>query len=80
MTALALKLRHISPLQLPRGPMFRAIGGGTLWGLILSGGLLTLSYQSCGGVCLADVFVTTLVSVIAGIGTIGPTIILGAKD
>jgi hypothetical protein len=79
MTALALKLRQARPFQWPRDPVFRAIGGGTLWGLILSGGLLTLSYQSCGGICFADAFVTTLVSVFAGIATVGPTTILGAK-
>lgn len=80
MTALAQRLRYFAPLPMQRGPMFRAIGGGTLWGLILSGGLLAVSYQSCGGICLADATVTTLVSVLAGIATIGPTTILSARN
>jgi len=56
------------------------VGGGTLWGLMLSGGLLALSYQSCNAFCLGDALVTTALSVAAGIVTVGPVTTLGAKD
>lgn len=80
MTALAQTLRQFAPQKLPRGAAFRVIAGGTLWGLALSGGLLSLSYYSCGVVCLGDALVTTALSVAAGIITIGPVTLLGAKD
>jgi hypothetical protein len=79
MTELALRLKEITPLQLQRGPVFRMIAGGTLWGVILSGGLLTLSYYSCGVICLGDALVTTALSITAGIATIGPVTMLSAR-
>jgi len=80
MTALSRTFKQFASLQLPRGSAFRMVAGGTLWGLILSGGLLTLSYYSCGVICLGDALVTTSLSVAAGIVTIGPVTFLGAKD
>lgn len=79
MTAFALRLKQRAPLSLPRGSAFRMIAGGTLWGLILSGGLLTLTYYSCNAICLGDALVTTALSVAAGIITIGPVTVLSAK-
>lgn len=79
MTAWALKRRQYMPVRLPNGPIFRIIANGTLWGLVLSGGLLTLTYYNCGVVCIGDALVTTALSVVAGIGTIGPMTALGAK-
>lgn len=80
MTAWALRLRRTRPLQLPQGPVFRMIAGGTLWGLMLSGGLLALTYFNCNVVCLGNALVTTALSVTAGIATIGPVTVLSAKD
>jgi len=80
MTAKALRPGRTNPLQLPRGPVFRMIAGGTLWGLVLSGGLLALASFNCSGVCLGDALVTTALSVTAGIATIGPVTVLSAKD
>ncbi len=80
MTALALRHRQFPSLRLPGGPAFRAIAGGTLWGLCLSGGLLTVSYQSCSTICPGDALITTAMSLVAGIITIGPVTVLSAKD
>lgn len=66
--------------QLPQGAAFRMVAAGTLWGLLLSGGLLTLTYYNCSAICLGDAFVTTALSVAAGIGTIGPVTVLTAKN
>jgi hypothetical protein len=79
MAAWALKQRLYTPVRLPNGPIFRMIAYGTLWGLLLSAGLLTLTYYSCGVVCIGDALVTTTLSVVAGIGTIGPMMALGIK-
>ena len=80
MTALALRRRRINAPRLPRGAAFRMIAGGTLWGLTLSGVLLTLTYYGCGAVCLGDALVTTTLAVVAGIATIGPVTVLSARD
>jgi hypothetical protein len=80
MTALALRLRRINVPQLPRGSVFRMVAGGTLWGLMLSGGLLALTFHGCGTVCLGDALVTTALAVVAGIATIGPVTILSARN
>jgi hypothetical protein len=80
MTALALRLRHFTPPRPSRGAAFRAVAGGTVWGLVLSGGLLSLTYYSCGVVCTGDALVTTALSVAAGIVTIGPVTVLASKD
>jgi hypothetical protein len=79
MTAWTLKLRPFTPPQLPGSAAFRTVAAGTLWGLLLSGGLLTLTYYNCSVICLGDAFVTTALSVAAGIGTVGPAIVLAAK-
>lgn len=80
MTALAQTFKQFAPLQLPRGPVFRMVAGGTLWGLMLSGGLLALTYYSCNVVCMGDALVTTALSVVAGIITVGPLTVLAARD
>jgi hypothetical protein len=79
MTAWVLKRRQYMPMRLPSGPIFRMLANGTLWGFTLSGGLLSLTYFSCGPVCAGDALVTTIVCVLAGIGTVGPATALGIK-
>jgi hypothetical protein len=76
MTALALRLRGNASAHWLRGPLCRMIAGGTLSGLLLSGGLLALTYQSCGLICPADALVTTGLSIGAAILTIAPVTVL----
>ncbi len=80
MTALALRVRQINAPRLPRGPVFRMIAGGTLWGLVLSAGLLALTFHGCGTVCLGDALITTTLAIVAGIATIGPVTVLSARN
>jgi len=50
----------------------RMIAAGTAWGLTLAGGLLAMGAWQCGLPCSDDVAITTVLSVAAGIVTIGP--------
>ncbi len=80
MSALAVKSRELRSLRLTRGTAFRMVAGGILWGVVLSGGLLALTYHACGAICFADALVTTAASIAAGIATIGPVTVLWARS
>jgi TM2 domain-containing membrane protein YozV len=54
------------------GALRRGIVAGICWGLTVGLGLPLLALLDRGVVCLSDVAVTTVVSVVAGILTIGP--------
>lgn len=68
------------PSRFPRpgkGAVLRMAAAGTAWGLALSAGMAGLALWNCGAVCPDDVAMTTLVSVAAGIVTIGPVAAFG---
>lgn len=68
MTAATLRIRD----RLPDGAVRRGIVAGTGWGLAMGIGLPLMTFMNCGVICLSDVVITTIVSVVAGIATIGP--------
>jgi hypothetical protein len=57
---------------LPAGAWPRGILAGAAWGLTMGLALPLLTFLSCGVICLSDIAVTTAVSVVAGLATIGP--------
>ena len=76
MTTLALP-----QLTFDRRAVLRGVAAGLAWGVIVSGGLLGLSFYQCGTICLGQVVDTTALSVMAGIVAIGPVaMIRGEAD
>jgi hypothetical protein len=67
MTQLTLLAPGLDPRMLMRG-----IAGGTAWGVAVAVALLALSFYQCGTICLGQIVETTVLSVAAGILTIGP--------
>ena len=57
----------------------RALAAGTAWGLTLGIGLTAAGYMSCGIICIPDALLTTAISVVAGIATMGPLVALTRK-
>jgi len=55
----------------------RALLAGSAWGVTMGAGLTALSAWDCGGVCLFDAALTTVLSTLAGILTIGPLAAFG---
>lgn len=81
MTVSALRVGFWSPpLRLPHNATLRALTLGTVWGLFLSVGLLGVSFYACGTICAAQALVTTAMSVLAGIATIAPVVVLSGTN
>jgi hypothetical protein len=78
MTAIAVTAR-LAPL-FTRAALTRAVAAGTAWGLIMGAGLAALSLRDCGGICVPDAALTTAISIVAGIFTIGPVAALGRRE
>jgi hypothetical protein len=55
----------------------RMVVFGSAWGLALAAGLAAIGWSQ-GTLCLDDVVLTTVLSVVAGIGTIGPLAAFGS--
>jgi hypothetical protein len=77
MTATAITAR-LAPFM-TRAALTRAVVAGTAWGLIMGSGLALLSLRDCGGICVPDAALTTAISIVAGILTIGPVAALGRR-
>ena len=67
MTALTL----LAP-GLDRRMLMRGLAGGTVWGAIVAAALLALSFYQCGTICLGQIVETTALSILLGIGAVGP--------
>ena len=70
MTAFAVTAR-LAPL-LTRAALTRALVAGTAWGLVMGAGCAAMALRDCGGICIPDAALTTAISIVAGIFTIGP--------
>jgi hypothetical protein len=55
-----------------RDALARGLLAGSGWGIVMGVGLTALAFRDCGVVCLTDAALTTAVSVVAGIITLGP--------
>jgi hypothetical protein len=75
MTTLAL---HCPKLD--RATVLRGIAAGAAWGATVAAALLGLSLYRCGGICLGQIVETAALSVLAGIGAIGPVAVLRRED
>jgi hypothetical protein len=73
MTATAFSMRWSVP---GRRAVVRGIAAGACWGIIVSTGLAGYALWACGTLCLDDIAVTTLTSMLAGIATMGPLVAL----
>lgn len=62
-----------------RAALARAVIAGTAWGLTMGTGLALMSLRDCGGICIPDAALTTAISIIAGIITIGPIAAVGRR-
>ena len=63
----------------PAGALRCAILAGTGWGAAMGIALPVLTFFRCGTICLADVAVTSAISIAAGIVTIGPLAAFGRQ-
>jgi hypothetical protein len=68
------------PVPVKPGSLRRALTAGSLWGIVMGLIVTAVGAWECGGVCLADAAVSTALSVVAGIGTIGPLAAFGARS
>ena len=57
---------------LDRATLLRGVAAGSVWGVVVSGALLSLSFYQCGTICLNQIVDTTALSMLAGIVAIGP--------
>ena len=69
---------HASFFVRPRA-LQRSLAAGTTWGIVMGLIVTAVGAWECGGVCLTDAAVSTALSVVAGIGTIGPLAAFGAR-
>jgi hypothetical protein len=60
------------------GTLRRAIVAGSLWGLASAAGLTALDAWQCGFICFSDAALLSILSVAAGILTLGPVVVLFA--
>ena len=63
-----------------RRDLWRGVAAGTIWGLTLTAGLAAMTAWQCGGLCLPEVAVNTVLSVAGGILGIGPIAAYGRRD
>jgi mannose/fructose/N-acetylgalactosamine-specific phosphotransferase system component IIC len=77
MTAAVITAR-LAPFT-TRAALTRAVIAGTAWGLTMGIGLALLSLHNCGGICIPDAALTTVISIVAGILTIGPVAAVGRR-
>jgi hypothetical protein len=62
-----------------RAAVTRAVIAGMAWGVTMGIGLALLSLRDCGGICIPDAALTTAISIVAGILTIGPVAAVGRR-
>jgi hypothetical protein len=62
-----------------RAALTRAVTAGTAWGVTMGIGLALLSLRDCGGICVPDAALTTAISIVSGILTIGPIAAVGRR-
>ena len=58
--------------NLPRRIVLRGLAAGTAWVVTLSAGVASLEFYQCGLICPDRIAKTMLVSIAAGLVTIGP--------
>jgi hypothetical protein len=64
---------------IPPGGIRRAVAAGTLWGVGLTVAFVALRFWQCGLICVDDVVNTAVLSVAAGIVTLGPLAAFGRR-
>ena len=60
-------------------PWRRAVIGGLSWGIALTVGFTVTNFWNCGVVCLSDVAINAVISVTAGVATIGPLVAVAKR-
>jgi hypothetical protein len=66
-------------VTLTRGALRRGLIAGSVWGIGMAALLIGRELWTCGGVCLPDAAMTTGLSIVAGIVTIGPLAAFGRR-
>lgn len=66
-------------LRISRQALWRGLSAASAWGLIMGMGFAALEAWQCGGVCLQDAALTTMLSIGAGILGIGPVAAFGRR-
>jgi len=79
MVANALNTFDGSRLRLTKRDCLRAIVAGSAFGLLLTIGLMAMTAWQCGGVCLPEIAVNTVLSLAGGILGIGPVAAYGGQ-
>jgi hypothetical protein len=62
------------------GAVRRGLIAGSAWGVAVAVLLIAREAWTCGGVCLPDAALTTVLSLAAGIVTIGPLAAFGRRS
>jgi hypothetical protein len=76
MNATALRLDRLTARVAP-GALRRGLIAGTAWGVATAAGLVAWRFYNCGIICVDDIVTSGLMSVAAGLVTIGPLAALG---
>jgi hypothetical protein len=77
--SLAARISAFPRLNVAPGALRRGLIAGSAWGLAMAALLIAREAWTCGGVCLPDAAVTTALSTVAGLVTIGPLAALGRR-
>jgi hypothetical protein len=66
----------VSP-QPADGALRRGVIAGSVWGIAVAAGLVGLRFWNCGVICIDDAVITTALSMIGGLATMGPLAAFG---
>ena len=61
------------------GAWRRSLMAGSSWGIALTVGFTVTNFWSCGVICLSDVAINAVISVTAGVATIGPLVAVAKR-
>jgi len=64
---------------LTKGDIYRALGAGAAFSVMLTGGFAAMSAWQCGGVCLPETIGNAALSFAAGAFGLGPVVIFGRR-
>jgi hypothetical protein len=79
MVSAALTNLKIVAFRPTRRDVWRGVAAGMVWGLTLTAGLAAMTAWQCGGLCLPEVAVNSVLSVAGGILGIGPIAAYGRR-
>ncbi len=67
------------PVNLTPGAVARGLFAGLAWGVLFTAGWTTMTFLTCGVVCLDVVAVTAAMAMTGGLLTIGPLVVLTGR-